>query len=182
MKINDHKEEFDKAMEHLHHELSNLRTGRANPAMVDSIMVEAYGAEMDLKSVATISIPDPKTIQIEPWDKSLLKAVEKGIVASNLGFSPVVDSTVVRISLPKLTEENRKELVKIMGKKLEEAKVAIRAVREKLRNSVLEAEKEKEISEDERFSLQEELEKVTKRYVDEVDSIGGDKEKEIMTV
>lgn len=182
MRISDHKEEFDKAIEHLQHELSNLRTGRANPSMVDSVMVEAYGSDMPLKSVATTSTPDPRTIQIEPWDKSLLKAVEKGIVAAGLGFSPVVDSAVVRIALPKLTEENRRELVKIMGKKLEEGKVAIRAVREKVRNAILEAEKEKEISEDDRFRLQEELEKTTKGYVDRIDSIGEEKEKEIMTV
>jgi len=182
MKISDNKEDFDKAIGHLHHELSNLRTGRANPAMVDSVKVMAYDAEMELKGVASIGVPDPHTIQIEPWDKSLLKAIEKGIVAANLGFSPVIDSTVIRISMPQLTEDNRRDLVKIMEKKLEEAKVAIRAVREKIRNSVLDAEKAKEISEDERFRLQEELEKVTKQYVDEVDKIGEEKEKEIMTV
>jgi ribosome recycling factor len=182
MKIADHKPEFQKAVEHLRHEFSNLRTGRANPAMVDSVTVEAYDSTMPLRNVATVSVPDSHTIQIEPWDKSLLKAVEKGIVAANLGFAPVVDSTAVRIAMPKLTEENRKELVKLMQKKLEEAKVALRGVREKVRNSILEAEKAKEISEDERFRLQEELEKTTKQFVEEIEHLGGEKEKEIMTV
>ncbi len=182
MKIADYKPEFQKAVDHFKNELSNLRTGRANPAMVDSVMVEAYSGMMPLKSVASISIPDVRTIQIDPWDKSLLKAIEKGITAANLGFAPVVDSTSVRLNLPKLTEENRKELVKIMLKKLEEAKVAVRGVRENIRNEIIEAEKEKTISEDERYRLQEELEKMTKQLSEDLEALSKDKEAEIMTV
>lgn len=182
MTIADFKPEFQKAIERLHHELSSLRTGRAHPALLDAVKVEAYDTLMDLKGVASISVPDAHTLQVEPWDKSLLKAVEKGIVAANLGLNPTVDSATVRISMPKLTEENRKELVKVMGKKLEEARVAVRAVRERARNAVIDAEKAKEVSEDERYRMQEELEKATKAVIDEIGTIGEEKEKEIMTI
>ncbi len=182
MKISDQKEDFEKVLEHLRHELSSLRTGRANPAMVDTVMVEAYDGMMNLKGVASISIPDSRTVQIDPWDKSLLKAIEKGIIIANIGLNPVIDGVSVRLNMPQLNEENRKDLVKIMQKRLEEAKVAIRAVREKIRNGILAQEEEKTISEDERFRLQEELEKVTGGFVDKVKEIGDEKEKEIMTV
>lgn len=182
MKISDQKEEFEKVLEHVRHELSSLRTGRANPALVDTVMVEAYDSMMQLKGVASVSVPDSRTIQIDPWDKSLLKAIEKGIIVANIGLHPVIDGVSVRLNMPQLTEENRKELVKIMQKRLEEAKVAIRGVREKIRNGILAQEKDKVISEDERFRLQEELEKLTGQYVDEVKHIGEEKEKEIMTV
>ena len=182
MKIADHKPEFQKAIDHFHHELSALRTGRANPMLVDGVTVEAYGTMMPLKSVASIAVPDPRTLQIEPWDKALLKAVEKGVLAANIGLNPIVDATVVRIAMPQLTEENRRELVKIMHKRLEDARVAIRGVREKVRNAILDAEKAKTISEDERYRLQEELEKMTAHYTDEIKTVGEEKEKEIMTV
>jgi ribosome recycling factor len=182
MKISDQKEDFENVLEHLRGELTSLRTGRANPALVDNVMVEAYDAMMNLKGVASISVPDSRTIQIDPWDKSLLKAIEKGIIVANIGLHPVIDGVSVRLNMPQLTEENRKELVKIMQKRLEEAKVAVRSVREKMRNGILEQEKEKTISEDERFRLQEELEKVTASYVEKIKEIGEEKEKEIMTV
>lgn len=182
MKVHDFEADFEKAIDHLKQELSNLRTGRAHPSLVDSVLVEAYGDMMPIKSVGSIAVTDARTLQIEPWDKSLLKAVEKGIIAANIGLTPVVDSKVVRLNMPQLTEENRKKLVVLMNKKLEEARVAVRAVREKVRTIVIETEKEKKISEDERYRLQEDLEKVTSQYIDEIKSIGGEKEVEIMTV
>lgn len=174
--------DFDKAIEHLEHELSSLRTGRAHPALIDSVQVEAYGAMMDIKSIGSVTVSDARTLLIEPWDKSLLKALEKGIIMANIGINPVVDGNVVRLSMPKLTEENRRELVKVMMRKLEEARVAVRAVREKVRNGILDAEKNKEVSEDERYALQEDLEKMTASYIEQIKKIGEDKEKEIMTV
>ncbi|TAL20716.1 ribosome recycling factor [Patescibacteria group bacterium] len=182
MNFADHKPEFQKCLEHYEHELANLRTGRAHPAMLDTVRVDAYGALMDLKSVGTITIPEPRTLQFEPWDKNLLKAVEKGIIAANLGFNPVVDGTAVRVTLPKLNEENRKELTRIMRAKTEEARIACRAVREKARAAILEAEKAKKISEDERYREQENLEKITKQFIEQIESLADKKEKEIMTV
>lgn len=182
MNIVDHKPAFDKVIDHLDKELRSLRTGRATPAMLDSVHVEAYGTNMELRGVASISIPDPQTIVVEPWDTSVLKEIEKGIVAANLGISPVVDGNKIRITLPKMTEENRKELVKTLGKKSEEAKVGVRAVREEVRNAVIAEERDGKISEDERFRAQEDLEKLVQIYVDKVEEVAVQKEKEIMTI
>ncbi|OGL72442.1 ribosome recycling factor [Candidatus Uhrbacteria bacterium RIFCSPHIGHO2_12_FULL_57_11] len=176
------KTEFQKVIDHLKRELGGLRTGRASSALVEDIQVEAYGTKMGMKGVGSISVPDSKTIQIEPWDKTLLKEIEKAVAASGLGINPVVDGNLVRISLPKLTEENRKELVKLVGKKLEEAKVGVRGVREKIRESIIAEERDKKISEDERFREQDELEKTVKSFIAEIDKTGEEKEKEIMTV
>ena len=182
MNLRDHKPEFERAVAYMRQELAHLRTGRAHPAFVDGVIVSAYDAMMPLKNVASISLSDSATIQIEPWDTSLLKAVEKGIHEANLGLQPVIDGVVLRLTMPKLTEETRAALVKVVQKKLEEARVVVRGTREKIRNDILHAEKEKKISEDERFRLQEELEKMTKQFVEEIERMGEDKEKDIMTV
>ena len=182
MRVTESKPDFEKVIEHLEHELTSLRTGRAHPALLDSVQVEAYGAMMDIKSVGSITVTDARTLLIEPWDKTLLKALEKGIVIANIGINPVVDGNVVRLSMPKLTEENRRELVKVMLRKLEEGRVALRAVREKVRNGILDAEKSGEMGEDERYAAQEDLEKLTASYVEQIKQIGEAKEAEIMTV
>lgn len=182
MNANDLKPEFKKVLDHLHKELSSIRTGRATPALLDDVMVEAYGSAMPIKGVGTISVPDARTLQIEPWDKNLLKDIEKAVLASGLGINPVVDSSSVRLAMPKLTEENRRELVKFMGKKLEEARVAVRGVRERARAAVIAAEEAKKMSEDERFRFQEELDRLVQQQNDEIKQIGVKKEQEIMTV
>ncbi len=182
MNLNEHKPQFDKVIEHLKKELSALRTGRANPAILDTVKVESYGAMMDIKSLASISVPDAQTIMVEPWDAGVVKDIERGIVAANIGLAPVVDGKRIRITLPKMTEENRKDLVKVVGRKAEEAKVGIRAVREELRNAIIETEKKGEISEDGRFRAQDELEKTVKGYVEQVEQVAEEKEREIMTL
>ena len=174
--------EFQAAIEHLQNELSSLRTGRASPQLVENIRVEAYGDNMDLKGVASISVQDAKTIVIEPWDKSLLQAVEKAIRDADIGVSPAVDGQIVRINLPTMTEETRKKLVKIMKEKSEECRIALRGVRESCRDEVLRQEKEKEIAEDVKFKLLEELDRTTKEFTELVESICDKKEAEIMTV
>lgn len=181
-KLLTHKSSYESAVDHLRSELNQMRTGRATPALVESLPVEAYGSTMEMKGVGSISVLDAKTLVIEPWDKNLLKAIEKAIQASPIGINPVVDSKVVRLSMPAMTEENRKSLVKVMKEKLEEAKVAVRAVREKVRNEIIEMEKDGEISEDEKFKSLEELDKMTKEYVDHIEELGKQKEEEIMTV
>lgn len=166
------------AIDHLHEELGSLRTGRASPALVENVTIMAYGAPMELKGVASITVSDAKTIVIEPWDKSLLQAIEKGIRDADIGINPAVDGQLVRISLPQMTEENRKKLVKIMKEKIEEAKIALRGVREHGR----EALKKMEIGEDEKFKALDEMDKTTKDFTVLVDEIGVKKEEEIMTV
>lgn len=180
--IDEHKEEFQQAVDFLKSELNGLRTGRANAAMVEDIPVEAYDSKMDLKGVATITIPDSKTIMIDPWDKALLKDIEKAIATSSLGVNPTIDGNSVRISLPPMTEDGRKELVKVVKKKVEDAHVSIRSVREKVRDELAKMEKEKEISEDELFRLREGLENTVKSWNEKVKTLGEEKEQEVMTI
>jgi len=177
-----HKEQFDKAIEHLKGEISSLRTGRATPAILDGLKVDAYDTMQDVKSVASISVADAKTINVQPWDKSILQNIETAIRNSDLGLSPVNDGELIRLILPDLTTERRTELVKVLSKKLEEARIAIRKMREDVRNRIEKAEKAKEIAEDEKFGLQDELEKLVKEYNDQVKQIGEEKEAEILKV
>lgn len=163
-------------------DIAALRTGRASAAMVENIFIDAYGSSQPLKAVASISISDAKTVVLEPWDKSLLSAVEKGVRDSGLGINPVNDGKIIRLSLPDLTSERRQELSKILNQKLEQARISIRKVREELREQITQEEKNKKIAEDEKFRLQEELEKMVKEFNETVKEIGEEKEEEIMKV
>ncbi|MBU0531600.1 MAG: ribosome recycling factor [Candidatus Uhrbacteria bacterium] len=176
------KPKFAKAIDFLQGELASIRTGRANPALVEDIQVEAYGSMQPVKALGSINVPDSKSLVIEPWDKGVLKAIEKAIRDSDIGISPVVDSNVVRLNMPEMTEENRKDMVKRMKEKLEDTKVKMRGVREDTRGQILQLEKDKEIAEDEKYKLQEDLDKLTKEYTEKVDALGKAKEQEIMTV
>jgi ribosome recycling factor len=167
---------------HLQKELNTLRTGRATPALVEDVRVSAYDSIMELKGLASIAIQDAKTLLIDPWDKTLLQAIEKGIRDSGSGLSPVTDSDKIRIVMPMMTEENRRSLVKVMKEKLEDARIALRGVREGVREEILEKEKNKEMSEDEKFKLLDELDKLTKEFSDLIGGMGEQKEEEIMTV
>lgn len=176
------KEHFEKAIEHLKSEISSLRTGRATPALVEDIVVDAYGTKQVLKAVASISVADAKTINVDPWDKGLIQAVEIAIRNSNVGINPVNDGKLLRLPLPELTAERRQELVKVLHQKLEQARIAIRKIREDVRSEIDKQEKDKQISEDEKYHLQDELEKVVKEYNEKVKMIGEEKEKEVTTV
>ncbi len=180
--IDSYKEQFSKTIEFLKQDISGLRTGRASASIVEDVMVEAYGSFQPLKAVASISIADAKTINVEPWDKSLMQAVETGIRNSDVGINPVNDGKLIRLPLPDLTAERRQELIKVLHKKLEEARIAIRKIREEVRQSIDKAEKAKEMGEDEKFSLQEKLEEIVKDYNEQVKDIGEKKEKEIATI
>lgn len=180
--IVEHKQESDKVLEHLKQDISSLRTGRATPALVEDIMVEAYGSHQPVKAVASISVADAKTLNIEPWDKSLMQAVEIGIRNSSLGISPVNDGKLIRLPLPSLTTERRAELIKVLHQKLETARISLRKVREDIRSNVEQAEKDKSISEDEKFKFHEEIEKLVKEYNDRIKVIGEEKAKEITTI
>lgn len=180
--VQANKGQFDDVIEFLKKDISGLRTGRATPAIVEDVMVEAYGTRQALKAVASISVADAKTLNIEPWDKSLLQAVETGIRVSPLGISPINDGKMIRLPLPTLTSERRAELIKVLHQKLEGAKISLRKVREDVRNQIETAEKNKQLPEDEKFNLQDLLDRLVKDYNEEVREIGEEKEKEITTI
>ncbi len=174
--------DFDKVLERLKSELGGLRTGRANAAVLEPVVVEAYGSRLPLKSVASITVPDAKTLAVEPWDKNLFKEVEKGIIEANLGLNPINDGRVLRLSIPAMTEENRRALIKILGAKLEERRVELRLLRDSLREKIFAAEKEKLMGEDERYRLLERLDELTRQSTDKIKRLGEGKEQEIMTI
>lgn len=180
--VDAYTEPLSHVIEHLKHEIATLRTGRATPALVEDIHVDSYGSMQPLKAVASISVADAKTINVEPWDKSLLQAVETAIAQSDLGINPVNDGKLLRLPLPDLTSERRQELIKVLHRKLEESRIAIRKVREDMRDDIDAQYKAKSISEDEKFTYQDAVEKKIKEYNEEIKQIGADKEKEIQTV
>jgi len=180
--IDERAHEFEKVSTYLDSELHAIRSGRAQSGLVENIPVEAYGNTMEMKGVASISIPDAKTIQIEPWDKTLIKEIEKALIAADLGMHPNTAGTIIRLSIPAMTEENRTRLVKQVHEKAEHAHISIRNIREDIRDAIQKMEKDKEISEDEKYRLQEELDKKVKEWNDKIDSIARKKEEEIMTI
>jgi ribosome recycling factor len=180
--IDQHAPAFEQAVTHFENELQGLRTGRAHAGLVEEVKVEAYGSQMDLKGVASVSVPDAKTIQIEPWDKALVSTVEKALIIADLGIQPVTSGTIIRLVLPPMTEENRKHIVKQVHEKAEETRIAIRTVREEVREAIQKMEKEKQIGEDEKFRLQEQLEKTVKDWNERIEQIASKKETEIMTI
>jgi ribosome recycling factor len=169
------------ALDSLKHDLTGLRTGRANVALLDPVQVEVYGSMMPLNQVATVSVPEPRMLSVQVWDKANVIPVEKGLSHANLGLNPIIDGQTLRLPLPDLTEERRRELAKLAGKYAENAKIAVRNVRRDGMEALKEDEKKKEISEDDRKRKEEEVQKVTDRFVAEVDNAAAAKEKEIMT-
>lgn len=176
------EEKMTKTCENLDGEFSNIRAGRANPNLLNKIMVEYYGTPTPMQQVGNISVPEPRIIQINPWEKSLLKAIEKAILASDLGITPTNDGTSIRLVFPELTEERRKELVKDIKKKGEAAKVAVRNVRRDANDTLKKMEKSTDITEDERKEGEEKIQKMTDKYVAKIDKSVENKSKEIMTV
>lgn len=176
------EEKMTKTCENLDGEFSNIRAGRANPNLLNRIMVEYYGTPTPMQQVGNISVPEPRIIQINPWEKSLLKAIEKAILASDLGITPTNDGTSIRLLFPELTEERRKELVKDIKKKGEAAKVAVRNVRRDANDTLKKMEKSTDITEDERKEGEEKIQKMTDKYVAKIDKSVENKSKEIMTV
>ena len=180
--LNDLKRRMDGALSALKHELGGLRTGRAAISMVEPVQVEAYGSHMPLNQVATVSVPEPRMLSVQVWDKSMVKAVETAIVNSNLGLSPSTEGQVIRLRIPELNEERRKELVKVAHKYAEAAKVAIRHVRRDGLDILKKSEKDHQISEDDEKRLSNDVQKATDAAIADVDKLLGTKEKEILTV
>ncbi|TNE30540.1 MAG: ribosome recycling factor [Alphaproteobacteria bacterium] len=169
------------AVESLKSDLAGLRTGRANTSLLDPVVCEVYGAMMPLSQVATVSAPEPRMLSVQVWDKSNVIAVEKGIAHANLGLNPMIDGQTIRLPIPDLTEERRKELAKLAGQYSEKAKIAIRNVRRDGMEALKTDEKKKEISEDDRKRSEDEVQKLTDKYVAQTDEAAAKKEQEILT-
>jgi len=180
--IGELKRRMQGATQSLKHELGGLRTGRAAASMLEPVQVEAYGSHMPLNQVATVSVPEPRLLSVQVWDKSMVKAVEKAIVDSNLGLSPATEGQVLRLRIPELNEERRKELVKVAHKYAEAAKVAVRHVRRDGLDTLKKLEKAHEISEDDEKRFAGDVQKATDGVIAEIDQMLASKEKEILTV
>jgi len=168
------------ALEALRHDLAGLRTGRASTALVDGIHVEVYGSNMPLNQLATVSTPEPRLLSVQVWDRSNVQPVEKAIRNAGLGINPIVDGQVIRLPIPELTEERRKELAKLVGQYAEKARIAVRNVRRDGMDHLKQDEKKHEISEDERKRLETEVQKLTDETIKEIDALADTKEKEIL--
>ena len=171
-----------KSLEALKHEYGSFRAGRATPSLLEKVMVDYYGTPTPVNQVAKVSVPEPRMIMIQPWEKSLLHDIEKAIMKSDLGLSPNSDGTAIRLAIPQLTQERRQEIVKTVGKKAEEAKVAMRNVRRDGNDAIKKLEKAKEITEDESKKGQEDMQKLVDKYIKLVDGAKSSKEKEVMEV
>jgi ribosome recycling factor len=176
----DTEDGMKKAVDSFKRDLQKIRTGRANAAMLDGIKVDYYGTPTPVNQVATVQVVDARLITVKPWEKSMLPVIDKAIRASDLGINPVSDSELVRLPIPPLTQERRKELAKVMNKQTEEARVAVRSARRDAMDLVKDAEKDKQITEDERKNGEKKIQDLTDRYIAMVDDIAKAKEKEIM--
>ncbi|GER81481.1 MAG: ribosome recycling factor [Thermogemmatispora sp.] len=178
----DAERRMQKAVEALRHDLGSIRTGRASSALVERIQVDYYGVPTPINQLASISAPEPRLLVIQPWDRKLLPDIERAIQKSDLGINPSSDGQVIRLAIPPLNEERRREMVKLLHKKLDEHKVAVRNIRRDIQDKLRDREKKKEISEDELKRGQDRLQKLTDRYIEEMDKIGKLKEHEILEV
>lgn len=181
-KIRDKQDEFDGAIDHFRKEAVKLRTGRANPAMVENLLVDYYGTKTPLKQISTISVPEPRLITIQPWSVDTLTNIETAIRNSDLGLNPSNDGRLVRIAIPPLTEERRKDLVKVLNQRAEDARIAVRNAREEIWREIQKEEKEGLIAEDDKFKSKDELQEVVDEYNKKIEEIRQGKETEIMKV
>lgn len=180
--ITKSEEQMKKSISFLKEELSSIRAGKANPKLVDKIQVSYYGTMTPISQVATISVPEPRAIIIQPWDSSILKEVEKAIMASDLGINPTNDGKLIRLIIPQLTEERRKELTKLVKKETENGKIAIRNVRRDAIDILKKQEKNSELTKDDLKKAEDEMQKLTDKYIKLVDDVYKEKEKEILEV
>ena len=177
-----YEEKMTKSYDSMIRDFTSIRAGRANPHVLDKIKVDYYGAPTPLQQVGNVSVPEPRMLQIQPWEKSLLKGIEKAILASDLGITPTNDGPVIRLVFPELTEERRKELVKDIKKKGEAAKVAVRNIRRDANETFKKQNKANEISEDDQKDLETKVQKMTDKYIADIDKAVEEKSKEILTV
>lgn len=180
--LDNSKKKMEKCISSLQHEFSTIRAGRANPAVLDKITVDYYGSPTQINAMAAISVSEARILVIQPWDRSTIKAIEKAIMASDIGITPTNDGNCIRIVFPQLTEERRKELVKQIAKYGEEAKVTIRNIRREAMDKFKAMKKASEITEDDMKNCEKDIQKLTDKYIEKIDEVGKEKEKEIMTI
>jgi len=180
--IKNHQEEFDKSAEFFKNELTKIRTGRANPNLVEGLLVESYGALTPIQQLASISVPEARVINIEPWDKNLIKEIEKTISNSDLGVSVSSDTSLVRVTFPQMTEESREKFTKMIAEQLEKSKISIRQIRDSVKEEIEKAFKVSDITEDDRYDYREELDKKVDEINKEMEELAEKKRKEIMTI
>jgi ribosome recycling factor len=181
-RIAQYESKMSKSLDTLREDFSTIRAGRANPHVLDKLRIDYYGTPSPLQSVANISVPEPRVIQIQPWESKLIKDIEKAILSSDLGLTPNNDGKVIRLIFPELTEDRRKDLVKDIKKKAENTKIAVRNVRRDANDAIKKMNKNSEISEDEVKVLEDSIQKVTDKFIVEIDKVTEDKSKEILTV
>lgn len=173
---------FDKVIEHFKHELAGLRIGRASVALVDGVVVESYGSKMPISHIASVNVADVRTLTIQPWDKGNLGPIERAIISSNIGINPVNDGLLIRLNIPPMTEERRKEMVKVLGQLEEQARIGVRNVREEQNKELKKQEEEKLITDDDLIGAKKDLQEVVDKYNDQIKEIAEAKAKEIMTI
>ncbi len=180
--IEDNLEKFQKIIEHFQEEIGSLNIGRATPAILDGVTVESYGVKTPINQLASVSVPQPGSLIITPWDKNIIKEIEKALVAADLGLDIINESDKIRAVFPKMTEETRKKTAASLHQKMEQARIALRTARDQIKEEILEAEKNKEFGEDERYQLIEELDQKTGEFNKKIKELGEKKETEIMEV
>ena len=178
----DAEQRMSKAVDALRRELATIRTGRANPALVEHLRVDYYGTPTPLNQLASVTVPEARLLTIQPWDKNALEAIEKAIQKSDLGLNPSNDGSVIRLVIPQLTEERRREMGRVVHKKVEEGRVAVRNVRRDAHEMLRDLLREKEISQDEEHRAQEQLQKITNRFIGQADDVGEEKGQELLEV
>jgi len=182
LSVNEAKAQMEKAVEAMRREFTSVRTGKATPALLDTVRVDAYGSKMPINQVATVSAPEPRMLTVQPWDKSLLSHIEKAIQTAELGLNPANDGNIIRVPIPQLTEERRKDMVKLLHKLAEEGRVAIRHARQEANKDLKKKQGSHEISEDESHRQMELVQKLTDEYIDKIEHLLKAKEHEVMEV
>lgn len=180
--LKKHTGEFENTLAYYQNDIGSIRTGRATPALVEDIKVNAYGQEMKIKELASITVPEPRTIAIQPWDRGVIEALNGAIMKSDIGITPAVDGQVIRLTIPQLTEERRKELTKVLNKKTEEARIKVRRIREDAWNEIQKLEKDGAIRENDKFKGKEDLQKIVDDFNKKIEELEKKKEAELMTV
>ena len=182
LSVNEARTHMEKAVEAIRREFTSVRTGKATPALLDTVRVDAYGSKVPINQVGAVGAPEPRLLVIQPWDKSLLKAIETGITNADLGLNPSNDGNVIRVPIPQLTEERRKDMVKLLHKLAEEGRVAIRHARQEANKDIKKKQSSHEISEDDAHRQMEQVQKLTDEYIAKIDQLLKGKEQEVMEV